>query len=315
MGRIGGGELLLILFVALLIFGPSKLADMGKGLGEGLKNFKKASPPRTRPRRKPRPPKPRSRRTWQRPHVQLLRRPTRTRALLRWSKLGSNVPKGPAPGDREATGSTRGPERALQSRPSRCGLAGHRAFLSRRSRSARAQKTSTFTGPPSKRPRRWAALPAARYGIPPERPVGSVLVASSGLARVGFDHGGEQRMLAIRLVVSNNSDDVAWTMDTREQRAIVLGAGETRPVYANADAGLSPLLQIPRGKKTTVDLFYPLPAEQQEAKRVPQFDFIWQVQTGERLVAERTPFERQEIETEPYPYGSLRGRLLALLVV
>ena len=41
MGRIGGGELLLILFVALLVFGPGKLADMGKGLGEGLKNFKK----------------------------------------------------------------------------------------------------------------------------------------------------------------------------------------------------------------------------------------------------------------------------------
>src|SRR3954464_6987066 len=41
MGRIGGGELLLILGIALLLFGPSKLADMGKGLGEGLKNFKK----------------------------------------------------------------------------------------------------------------------------------------------------------------------------------------------------------------------------------------------------------------------------------
>ena len=41
MGRIGGGELLLILIIALLIFGPSKLADMGKGLGQGLKNFKK----------------------------------------------------------------------------------------------------------------------------------------------------------------------------------------------------------------------------------------------------------------------------------
>jgi sec-independent protein translocase protein TatA len=41
MGRIGGGELLLILLIALLIFGPSKLADMGKGLGQGLKNFKK----------------------------------------------------------------------------------------------------------------------------------------------------------------------------------------------------------------------------------------------------------------------------------
>src|SRR5205085_2619385 len=32
--------LLLILAVALLIFGPSKLADLGKGLGEGIKNFK-----------------------------------------------------------------------------------------------------------------------------------------------------------------------------------------------------------------------------------------------------------------------------------
>ena len=41
MGRIGITELLLILAIALLIFGPSKLADMGKGLGEGLKSFKK----------------------------------------------------------------------------------------------------------------------------------------------------------------------------------------------------------------------------------------------------------------------------------
>jgi|GEM_PF-221134 len=41
MGRIGGGELLLLLIVALLVFGPSKLADLGKGLGEGLKNFKR----------------------------------------------------------------------------------------------------------------------------------------------------------------------------------------------------------------------------------------------------------------------------------
>jgi sec-independent protein translocase protein TatA len=41
MGRIGITELLLILAIALLIFGPSKLADMGKGLGEGLRSFKK----------------------------------------------------------------------------------------------------------------------------------------------------------------------------------------------------------------------------------------------------------------------------------
>ena len=39
-GKIGLPELLLILAVALLIFGPSKLADLGKGLGEGIRNFK-----------------------------------------------------------------------------------------------------------------------------------------------------------------------------------------------------------------------------------------------------------------------------------
>jgi sec-independent protein translocase protein TatA len=39
-GKIGPMELLVLLAIALLIFGPSKLADLGKGLGEGIKNFK-----------------------------------------------------------------------------------------------------------------------------------------------------------------------------------------------------------------------------------------------------------------------------------
>ena len=41
-GKLGLPEILIILAVALLIFGPSKLADLGKGLGEGIKNFKNA---------------------------------------------------------------------------------------------------------------------------------------------------------------------------------------------------------------------------------------------------------------------------------
>jgi sec-independent protein translocase protein TatA len=41
-GKLGWEEILLILAVALLVFGPSKLADLGKGLGEGIKNFKSA---------------------------------------------------------------------------------------------------------------------------------------------------------------------------------------------------------------------------------------------------------------------------------
>lgn len=41
-GKIGLPELIIIAVVALLIFGPSKLADLGKGLGEGIRNFKSA---------------------------------------------------------------------------------------------------------------------------------------------------------------------------------------------------------------------------------------------------------------------------------
>jgi sec-independent protein translocase protein TatA len=41
MGRIGPTELLLIAFLALLLFGAGRLSDIGKGLGEGIKNFKK----------------------------------------------------------------------------------------------------------------------------------------------------------------------------------------------------------------------------------------------------------------------------------
>jgi sec-independent protein translocase protein TatA len=41
-GKLGLPEILILLAIALLIFGPSKLADLGKGLGEGIKNFKSA---------------------------------------------------------------------------------------------------------------------------------------------------------------------------------------------------------------------------------------------------------------------------------
>jgi sec-independent protein translocase protein TatA len=39
-GKIGLPELAVILFIALLIFGPKKLGELGKGLGEGIRNFR-----------------------------------------------------------------------------------------------------------------------------------------------------------------------------------------------------------------------------------------------------------------------------------
>lgn len=42
-GRLGPVELILILIIALVIFGPSKLPQIGRSLGEAIKEFKKGT--------------------------------------------------------------------------------------------------------------------------------------------------------------------------------------------------------------------------------------------------------------------------------
>ena len=41
-GRLGVSELIIILGIALLFFGPSKLGGLGKGIGDAIRNFKGA---------------------------------------------------------------------------------------------------------------------------------------------------------------------------------------------------------------------------------------------------------------------------------
>jgi sec-independent protein translocase protein TatA len=40
MGAIGGPELLIVVAIAVVLFGGSRIAELGKGLGKGISNFK-----------------------------------------------------------------------------------------------------------------------------------------------------------------------------------------------------------------------------------------------------------------------------------
>ena len=41
--NLGGGEIVLILALVLILFGARKLPELAKGLGQGIKEFKKAT--------------------------------------------------------------------------------------------------------------------------------------------------------------------------------------------------------------------------------------------------------------------------------
>jgi sec-independent protein translocase protein TatA len=43
MGKIGATEIILILLVVILLFGGRKIPELFKGIGQGMKEFKKAS--------------------------------------------------------------------------------------------------------------------------------------------------------------------------------------------------------------------------------------------------------------------------------
>ena len=43
IGPLGLPELLIILFIVILVFGASRLPELGKGIGKGIRNFKDAS--------------------------------------------------------------------------------------------------------------------------------------------------------------------------------------------------------------------------------------------------------------------------------
>jgi sec-independent protein translocase protein TatA len=41
-GSLGFGEIVLILLIVVVIFGTNRIPELGKGLGDGIRNFKRA---------------------------------------------------------------------------------------------------------------------------------------------------------------------------------------------------------------------------------------------------------------------------------
>ena len=150
-------------------------------------------------------------------------------------------------------------------------------------------------------------LPAARYPIPPERPVGEVLIVSSGITQLPTTDA-RTPALFVRMIVTDNSDDVPWTVDTRQQFAWVGGEWQP-PAHVNAYGQSPPTIAIARGEKRLIDLSYRLPAKAESDEQVPRFELAWTIQTAARVVAERTSFDRLRIEPVyvaggySYPYG------------
>jgi hypothetical protein len=143
-----------------------------------------------------------------------------------------------------------------------------------------------------------SGLPAARYAIPPERPQGEVLVVSTGITEIK-PNNVPARALFARVIVTNNSDESTWQLDTRKQ-AVAFGNDRIPPKYVNTFGQPLPIVEIPKGEKRTIDFYFPLPPEMETNGDLPQFDLTWNVETGTRAIAERTSFDRFQVE--PYPY-------------
>ena len=140
----------------------------------------------------------------------------------------------------------------------------------------------------------------ARYGVPAEAPRGEVFVTSFGVTRLAVAPNVEAPMLHVRVGVANNAAPTPWTIDAREQRLTIAGGGSVGPTYANSDGG-GPIVTIPVGQQRVVDLYYALPVGERDARDVPSFEVSWTVRTGDRVVAERTPFLRDVAPAEGSP--------------
>lgn len=143
-------------------------------------------------------------------------------------------------------------------------------------------------------------FPAARYSVPPEAPRGDVKLISRGVVSVrARESGATGRALQVGLVAANDNDVGPWTIDVRQQRLFLPGYADRAPALAST----TPVLTVRPGRSALLELFFRLPAGVDDSSALPAFELLWKVGTPTRVVAERTPFRRETIDSSGYPYG------------
>jgi hypothetical protein len=149
--------------------------------------------------------------------------------------------------------------------------------------------------------------PSARVAIPPEQPTGEVSVASFGLTTLDSPGANAVGALHVRIVADNLSGEVPWTIDTREQLVEIAGEGRSRAIFVNTDLQAPPLVTVEPRQRRVLDLYFPLPSTVSGATDLAEFDLLWQVRAGDRVVAQRSTFARFSTEPEYGSYGYSYG--------
>lgn len=165
-------------------------------------------------------------------------------------------------------------------------------------------ETSSYIYEPSASNESLHGLPAERVGIPQEAPQGTVEVASYGVTDLRTNDG-KIPVVHVRMIVSNESDAMPWTIDSRKQTLEIAGEGRSRAIYVNSDRDSLPVLTVGQRDRRVLDFYFPLPSTVHDGAGLRRFDMLWEVDTSSRAVASRTSFDRiaeqpQYAYAEPY---------------
>jgi len=147
-------------------------------------------------------------------------------------------------------------------------------------------------------------FPASHYVVPPQAPQGEAFVTSFGTREIEQGGGGAQ-LIHVRLAVANDSSVVPWSVDPAQLTLVAGNRAPQRPDFMEIDGRQNGSTEIPRGERRVLDLYYRMPGGAPDARAVPSFDLAWQVNLGNKVFSEHTPFVRepyQEYEAENQRY-------------